>query len=88
MSDDRLRAAVRSEQELAMTDAAFDGLRIAMVNELIATDYNEAEARERLYHALRGLQDVRDTLKAAVKFGTDQKAYDAAAAAIAGREPS
>ena len=83
MTDDRIRAAVRSENELAMTDAAFDGLRIAMVNELIATDYNEADARERLYHALRGLEDVRDTLKAAVRFGTDQKAYEVAAAALA-----
>lgn len=83
MSDDRLRAAARAEQELAMTDAAFDGLRIAMVNELIATNYDEAEARERLYHALRGLEDVRDTLKKAVQYGTDEKAYEAAAALIA-----
>lgn len=83
MSDDRLRAAVRSESELAMTEAAFDGLRIAMVNELIATNYDQADARERLYHALRGLEDVRDTLKKAVQFGTDQKAYEEAAAALA-----
>lgn len=83
MSDDRLRAAVRSESELAMTEAAFDGLRIAMVNELIGTNYDQADARERLYHALRGLEDVRDTLKKAVQFGTDQKAYEEAAAALA-----
>jgi len=83
MSDDRLRAAVRSESELAMTEAAFEGLRIAMVNELIATNYDQADARERLYHALRGLEDVRDTLKKAVKFGTDQRAYEEAAAQLA-----
>lgn len=83
MSDDRLRAAVRSESELAMTEAAFDGLRIAMVNELIATNYDEAQAREHLYHGLRALEDVREALKKAVKYGTDQKAYEEAAALLA-----
>jgi hypothetical protein len=83
MSDDRIRAAVRSENELAMTDAAFDGLRIAMVNELIGTNYDEADKREHLYHGLRALTDVRDALKAMVKAGSDAKAYEEAAALIA-----
>ena len=83
MSDDRLRAAVRSAEELAMTDLAFDGLRIAMVNELIATNYDESPAREHLYHGLRALEDVRNALKAAVKAGTDTKAIETAAAEFA-----
>jgi hypothetical protein len=80
---DRLRAAVRSENELAMTDLAFDGLHLAMVNELIGTDYDEGPAREHLYHALRALKDVRQTLKDMVKVGNDTKAMEAAATAIA-----
>lgn len=84
MSDsDRLRAAVRSEQELAMTDTAFDGLRIAMVNQLIATDYAESDAREHLYHGLKALQDVQETLKHMVKVGNDTKAMETAAAEYA-----
>lgn len=83
MSDDRIRAAVRSEQELAMTEAAFDGLRIAMVNELIATDFGEAQVREHLYHGLRALQDVRQALQDMVKVGADTRAIDAAAAQYA-----
>lgn len=83
MSDDRLRAAVRSSEELAMTDLAFDGLRIAMVNELIATNYDEGAAREHLYHGLRALEDVRTALKKATKAGTDSKAIEAAAAEFA-----
>lgn len=83
MSDDRLRAAVRSENELAMTDLAFDGLKIAMVNTLIDTNYDEADKREHLYHGLRALQDVRQALKDMVRAGNDAKAIEAAAAAIA-----
>lgn len=84
MSDtDRIRAAIRSEQELAMTDAAFDGLRTAMINELIATDYDQAQAREHLYHDLRALQDVRGALKQMVKVGNDTKAIEEHAAQLA-----
>lgn len=89
MSDsDRIRAALRSEQELALTDAAFDGLRIAMVNELIATDYDQSAAREHLYHGLRALQDVRQALKDMVKSGNDAKAMQEAAAQFAARAKS
>lgn len=83
MSDDRIRAAVRSADELAMTEMAFAGLRLAMVNELIGTDYNESDKREHLYHGLRALTDVRQALKDMVKVGSDTKAIEAAAAAIA-----
>lgn len=83
MSDDRLRAAVRSEQELAMTELAFDGLAIAMTNALIATDYGETQARENLYHGLKALRDVRQALVDMVKVGNDTKAMEAAAATIA-----
>ncbi len=83
MSDERLRAAVRSENELAMTDAAFDGLRIAMVNRLIDSNFDEAQVREHLYHALRALQDVRETLRAAVTSGAASKAMDEYAEEIA-----
>lgn len=83
MSDDRIRAAVRSADELAMTDAAFDGLRIAMVNELIGTEYREADKREHLYHGLRALTDVRQALKDMVRLGNDTKAIEAAAEAYA-----
>jgi predicted component of type VI protein secretion system len=83
MSDDRLRAAVRSEQELAMTELAFDGLKIAMVNRLIDSDFNESAEREHLYHALRALADVRKALTDAVRMGSDSKAIEAAAAEFA-----
>lgn len=83
MSDDRIRAAVRSADELAMTEAAFDGLRIAMVNRLIDSDFDEGAQREHLYHGLRALKDVRETLRAMVKAGSDARAYEEAAAAIA-----
>jgi hypothetical protein len=85
VSDDRLRAAVRSDNELAMTDLAFDGLHIAMVNALIATEYDEAGKREHLYHGLRALTDVRQALKDMVKVGSDTKAMEQAAAALAAR---
>lgn len=80
---ERLRAAIRSDQELAMTEAAFDGLRIAMVNELINSDYHEAAAREHLYHGLRAMRDVRQALADMVRKGRDAQAMEAAAKAIA-----
>lgn len=84
MSDaDRIRAAVRSSDELAMTEAAFDGLRIAMVNELVGSDYHESAKREHLYHGLYALDEVRKALKKAVQEGSDAKAIEQAAAAIA-----
>lgn len=83
MSDDRIRAAVRSADELAMTDLAFEGLRIAMVNELIGTEYGEADKREHLYHGLKALKDVRQALKDMVRVGNDTKAVQAAAEAYA-----
>lgn len=76
---DRLRAAVLSGQELAMTDLAFDGLRIAMVNELIGSEYDQADKREHLYHGLKALDDVRNALKDMVKKGSDTRAIEAAA---------
>jgi hypothetical protein len=82
MSDDRLRAAVRSSEELAMTDLAFEGLRLAMVNELIGSEYDETAKREHLYHGLRALSDVRDNLKAMVKVGNDTKAIEQKAAEL------
>jgi hypothetical protein len=80
---ERLRAAIRSENELAMTEAAFDGLKIAMVNALIGSDYEESQKREHLYHALRAMTDVREALKATVRFGTDAKAIAEAAEQMA-----
>lgn len=85
MSDDRLRAAVRSESELAMTELAFDGLKIAMVNELIGSKYDEAAKREHLYHALRAVTDVRRALADMVKAGKDDKAIETAAAEFAAK---
>lgn len=79
----RMRAAVRAEQELSMTEAAFDGLQIAMVNELINTNYDQGPAREHLYHGLRALKDVRQALKDMVRAGKDAKAMEEAAAALA-----
>jgi plasmid stability protein len=83
MSDERLRAAVRSENELAMTDLAFDGLRIAMVNELVGSEYDEAQKREHLYHGLKALDDVRNALRDMVRKGRDEKAIAEAAAKFA-----
>ena len=83
MSDDRLRAAVRSEQELAMTELAFEGLKLAMVNELIGSNLEESAKREHLYHALRAMSDVRDALRAMVKVGNDTKAIEMKAAEFA-----
>lgn len=80
---ERIRAALRAEQELALTETAFDGLRIAMVNALIGSDFDEGTKREHLYHGLRALQDVRETLKQMVKVGNDTKAIAAAAEAFA-----
>lgn len=80
---ERMRAAIRADQELALTEAAFDGLRIAMVNELIATNYDEGAAREHLYHGLRALRDVRLTLQKAIKDGTNDKALQDYAAELA-----
>ena len=82
---DRLRAAVRSDQELAMTEAAFDGLRIAMVNEFVNSDYDETAKREHLYHGLYALDEVRKVLAKAVRAGSDNKAIEAAAAEFAAK---
>jgi hypothetical protein len=85
---ERARLAIRSEQELAITEAAFDGLRIAMVNELIGSNYDEAAKREHLYHGLRAIKDVQGFLLANVRKGNDTKAIEEAAAAFAKGSPS
>jgi hypothetical protein len=77
---ERLRAAIRAETELALTETAFDGLRTAMINELIASDYDQSAQREHLYHGLRAMRDVRKTLTDMVKVGTDIRAMREAAA--------
>lgn len=83
MSDDLVRAAVRSSDELAMTQLAFDQLRTAMVNELVGSDYTESVKREHLYHGLYALDEARKLLVKAVKAGNDSKAIEAAAAEFA-----
>jgi hypothetical protein len=80
---ERLRAALRAEQELALTEACFDGLKIAMVNRLIATDFDEGAEREQLYHGLKALGSVRKALADMVKAGSDDRAMAQAAAEIA-----
>lgn len=81
---ERLRAAIRSEQELALTEASFEGLRIAMVNRFIASDFDEGAVREHLYHGLRAMADVRKALGEMAKKGSDDRAIEQYVAEIAG----
>lgn len=83
MTDDIVRAAVRSSDELAMTQLAFDQLRTAMVNELTGSDYTESARREHLYHAVYALDETRKLLVKAVQAGNDTKVIERAAAEFA-----
>lgn len=85
MSDDRIRAAVRSADELAMTQLAFDQLKTAMVNELVGSEYTESVKREHLYHGLFALEEARKLLVKAVQAGNDARAIEQAAAEFAGK---
>lgn len=74
--------AVKSGEELALTERAMDGLRIQWTNLLIATDISEHDVRERLYVALKTVDLVREALRAAMIKGANAKAIEQAAAAL------
>lgn len=72
--EERIMLAVRSDQELALTERAFDGLKTAIVNDLVATEFEQNAKRERLYVALKTLGMVRQTLLDAVAAGKNARA--------------
>lgn len=75
MNDEqRIMVALRAENELALTEAAFEGLNIALTNRLVATDFTDRDERERIYVALKTLGLVRQTLVDAVAAGKSARA--------------
>jgi hypothetical protein len=59
----------KARQELEMTNAAFDGLRAAALNELVATGPEQVVKREKLYLTCSILEAVRKALNDAVDAG-------------------
>lgn len=66
---DTIRRAERAGRELAETAAAFERLRGAMVDELLASPVVETALRERLYLGVQVLDGVRRALHEAVSAG-------------------
>jgi hypothetical protein len=64
-----LRVAERAATELTQTSAAFDRLRAAMVEELLASAVGNAAVREKLYLGVQVLDGVRRALQEAVSAG-------------------
>ncbi|HWA60867.1 MAG TPA: hypothetical protein VG939_05805 [Caulobacteraceae bacterium] len=63
----------RARQEWAELEGAFARLRQAMMEEIIATPFAEAERRERLYLSCQVLDAVKAALLAAVGAGEAAK---------------
>ncbi len=66
---DILRRAERSAAALTETGGAFDRLRAAMVEELLASAVAHQPLREKLYLAVQVLDGVRGALHEAVSAG-------------------
>lgn len=61
--------AARARIELELTEAAFAGLRVAALNELVATTPSQSDKREKLYLTCSILDAVRKALLDAVAAG-------------------
>ena len=77
MTDIRTRAST-AKLELRETEAAFDAVRGAMIDALIATSPTEDRTREALYLGVQSLDAVRKALRQVIDAG----ALDEAAAAL------
>lgn len=70
MTDEERRGIGRqAAAEMEMTNKAYDELRAAFVEELIATSPDQQIKRERLYGALHAMTSVRKALEMAVIAG-------------------
>lgn len=67
---------IRAKTELAETDIAFDGLRMAMMEEIIKTGPEQLAKRERLIAGVQIIDAVRKALKKAVEAGEQAKTID------------
>ena len=59
---DSHRTAVKAQQELTQTDAAFAAVRQAMVDRLLNSAVADGAVREKLYLGVRSLDAVRKVL--------------------------
>lgn len=71
MSDhsQRLARAGRAKAELAETDAAYEKLKAALVEKLLATPLERQDLRERIYMAINAGDQMRAMLRDAVADG-------------------
>lgn len=60
--EDGLLIAARAKDELAMTEAVFDGLRDALLAEICAAPFEAADTRNQVGMALKVLSTVRGVL--------------------------
>jgi hypothetical protein len=68
MTDDLARAG-RVRREFEETQAAFDAVRLAMVETLFATAVDRAAEREKLYLGVQVLDAVRKSMMDAISTG-------------------
>jgi hypothetical protein len=64
-----VRAAHRAQQELTQTEAAFTGLRQAMIDQWSQTASDQEHKREKLFLAVQTLDAVRKALLETVAAG-------------------
>lgn len=70
-----LLVAAKSSRELALVEHAFDGLKVAITDEMINTTFEQLEKRERLFVALKTLSMVRQSLEVAITAGETVLSY-------------
>lgn len=72
LTEEDLRKREReARQEYPQTVECFDSVRALMVKELIASGHAEADKRERLYRAIKILDEVQTVLQARTGIGSD-----------------
>lgn len=68
---------VRAQIELTETAAAFEGLRAAMLEEVVKTGITDTAFRDKLIMGVQSLDAIRKALEKAVQQGKDAKALAA-----------
>jgi len=72
LNEGELRKREReARQEYPQTVECFDAVRATMVKELVASGHAESEKRERLYRAIKILDEVQTVLQARTGIGSD-----------------